>query len=233
MEMSMQNLTKNLIAVIVLMGLAVPDEATAQEIDPARVVSEGVGTVYAPPSHVSFWLHFKLPSEDLESGLVAGRLSEEQFRSYLSGREFRAASIDVYPPAVLSLEEGTSQVSVELRFSMAGLVGGEIGTEKFGALCDAMKLLGKEFTCQVSGPHMILGEEAVVIQEAVQEAVRAAFTAASGAATALGSSLQAVQRISIRSVEWNAPPDTEASYPNIESVACTVRVSVTYLIGDE
>ena len=121
-------------------------------------------------------------------------------------------------------------MAVTLKFSMAGLVGGETGAAKFGALCDLLNVLGEKLLCRVSEPDLVVAEGRRIIQEAVQEATRQAFTAASGAAAALGVDIRTVERVKVRSVEWNNPPNTEATYPTIERVACTARVTVTYTL---
>ena len=44
---------------------AMAQEST-EPVEPAYVISDGIGTVYLPPTHVSFWLHYRLPEGDLE-----------------------------------------------------------------------------------------------------------------------------------------------------------------------
>jgi hypothetical protein len=218
------------IIAIVLVTLAVHSICIAQEPESSFIISDGVGTVYTPPSHVAFWLHFSLPEGDLRRGLAAAKPIEGKLREFFANRELRPVATDIHPPHVASLKESRSEVTVELRFSMAGLMGGETGAAKFGELCEEIKVLGKKLVCSVSEPTMVIAEKNVAIQEAVHEATKQAFTAASGAAAALGSEIRTVERVKVLEITWNDPPDTEAAYPNIERVACTVRVRVTYVL---
>ncbi len=203
-------------------------DALAAESETAHVVSDGVGTVYVPPSHVRFWLHYELPVGDLETGLVASTALEVPLRAYLGARELRPSSLEIDPPHVASLEESRSTIAIALSFSMAGLVGGEVGAAKFGNLCESIKLLGQDLGYTVSGPHLEIAESAAVIKDAVQVATEQAYIGASGVAAALNGAVREVERVTIQGIEWNNPPDTEASYPTIELIACTARVQVTY-----
>ncbi len=222
--------TRTWVVIVAIVALVVQFKSIAQEPESSFIVSDGVGTVYAPPSHVAFWLHFSLPEGDLRRGLAAAKPIEGQLREFFANRESRPVTTDIYPPHVASLEEGRSKVTVELRFSMAGLMGGETGAAKFGGLCEEIKVLGKKLVCGVSEPAMVIAEDSVTIQEAVHEATKQAFTAASGAAAALGAEIRTVERVKVLEITWNDPPDTEAIYPNIERVACTARVRVTYVL---
>lgn len=212
----------------ILLLLNVPLFCYGQESDVTFVTSDGVGSVYMPPSHVSFWLHYPLPEGDLSEGFPAARALDVALREYLAAQELRPTSTDVYPPSLIALEGSLAETSVEVRFSMAGLVGGELGAIKFGGLCEAMKTLGAALGCRVSNPNLLLAEKNVPIQDAVAEATKQAFVSASGAAAALGATIRSVAEVKIGEVVWNNPPETEATFPNIETIACTASVQVTY-----
>ncbi len=214
---------------LLLVSTAVP--LRAQEVvEYSYVVSEGVGTVYVAPTHVRFWLHKVLSEGDLKAGLRAVEPFDLAMREYLNGREIRPSSLEVFAPAVTSLSEGKSQVAVELRFSMAGMIGGETGPARFADLCEQMRAFGEAFESVVSEPELVVAEKETAIRDAVEEATKQAFTAASGAASALGGSIRSVEQVKVDGIDWNAPPDTQADYPNTEVIACTARVTVTYII---
>lgn len=203
----------------------------AQEVvEYSYVVSEGVGTVYIPPTHVRFWFHKTLSEGDLKEGLQAVEPLELALREHLIGREVRPSKLEFYAPAVTSLAEGKSHVSAELQFSMAGLIGGETGPARFADLCEEMRGLAEAFGAHVTGPELLVAEKDVTIREAVEEATKQAFTAASGAARALDGTIRSVEQVKVDEIIWNAPPDTQADYPNTEVIACTARVTVTYII---
>lgn len=224
------NLLRNVVIVALILVFSGVPLGAQEVVEYSYVVSEGTGTVYVTPTHVRFWLHKELSNGDLKEGLSAVAPLDVAMREYLNGREIRPSSLEVFAPAVTSLAEGRSRVAVELRFSMAGMVGGETGPARFADLCEQMRAFGGAFLASVSEPELVVAEKNVAIRDAVEEATRQAFVAGSGAANALGGSIRSVEQVKVDDISWNGPPDTQADYPNIEVIACTARVTVTYIV---
>lgn len=210
--------------------LALTTGAQAQEIDRAFVTSDGTGTVYANPTHVVFWLHRTVTSDSMETSITESAEMGPALRAWLSEHEVRPALVELRPPAVVSLEGNAVRTSAEIRFSMASFTGGDAGAARFGELCDQMKVLATAIACELTDPQLITTEKNAVIQEAVAEAAKNAYTAAAGAATALGATIHSVDLIEVGGIAWNDPPETEATFPTVEQLACTAAVRITYIL---
>ena len=195
------------------------------------IENTGVGTVYAPPTYVSFWLKFTYAEADLQKSLSIGTPTESDLRAYLVAQELRPSSVAVYPLHVVSMKEGIGIRRVEIRFSMAGFLGGESGATSFGGLCEKVKAMGVHFSGETGEPEMLVEDPDLLIQQAVQEATKNAYKAAQGVALALGGVISDVAEVRIGDVVWNDPPDMPVEFPTIETVACTVSVTVTYSVA--
>lgn len=220
-------LVLTLLVAAILMVRNVPAPAQVEE-EPASVVSDGTGTVYLAPTHLRFILQYESSSDNLKQALTAQSAQTLALREYLGAREMRPASLEVYPPRIDSMTGSQCSWTVDLRFSMAGLVGGEAGAIKLGGLCENIKAMGKALDCRVSDPEFEVAEKTVAIQDAVKEACRQAHTAAAGAAMALSAEIRQVSKVQVLHIAWNDPPNAPAQYPNIEVVSCTATVRVTY-----
>jgi uncharacterized protein YggE len=107
---------------------------------------------------------------------------------------------------------------------------GENAMVKFGELCEQMREITAGLGSELTGPHFITTEKAAVTQDAVQEATKDAYPAAVGAAAAMNVTVRAVDLVDVGTITWNAPPDTEATFPTVAQIACTAEVRVTYVL---
>ena len=207
-----------------------PGVLQAQEAERAFVSSGGTGTVYVPPTHVVFWFHKLETAESLTESLAGSVAFGPAIREAFAQQELRPSKVESSAPAVVSLEGNAVRVSVEAQFPMAGYAGGEIGAAKLGELCDQIKAIAKSAGCELAGPRFVTAEKNAAIQSAVEEAAKNALTAAIGAEKALHAPIRAVELVEVEKITWNAPPDTEVTYPTIEQVACTAAVRVSYIL---
>ncbi|MBX3176617.1 MAG: hypothetical protein KF886_04595 [Candidatus Hydrogenedentes bacterium] len=217
-------------AALVAATLSPGPAATAQEPEHALTTSRGVGTVYARPAAVTFRIQKTEAGDSVEAAMAGALALERDVREALAKSELRPALIEVTAPALLSIDAPAVQSVVTLEFPMAPYAGAEAGPAKFAGLCDRMKELAAGAGGQLLGPELRVADEAAVIQEAVRESARNAYIAAAGAAGAMGASVSAVELLEVESITWNAPPDSPAAYPSVDTVACTVVTRVTYLL---
>lgn len=202
--------------------------APLQEQPITIVTSTGIGTVYTRPTHAVFWFHETAAADTLEAALKASAKLGTVLREFTVEKELRPTLFEISTPAVVDLESCQVRTSIEIRFSMAPFAAGEAGAARFGALCDQLKAFAKDQHCELSHPGFMTTEAAAVVQDAVVEATKNAYTAAAGAATALGTGIRSVDTVDVSAIRWNSPPDTEATYPTLEQLACTAETRITY-----
>ena len=197
--------------------------AGAQDVERSFVTSTGKATVYTAPTHAVFWIHRTLAAEKLNLALEESTKVDAAVREAIALNELHPTLIESSTPAIVS-------VSTELRFSTSPYAAGESAMIKFGELCEQLKEIGAGLGGELTGPHFMTAEKGAVTQDAVKEAAKEAFPAAAGAAEALGVAVHSVDLVDVGTITWNAPPDSEATYPSVVQIACTAEVRVTYIL---
>lgn len=227
-------------AIVLLVALAVAPAPRAQEsvtvqgpvvvekMELPRVTTTGKATVYTPPTHVRFWIHRTITAEKLSLAMDEGMKVDPSVREAIALQELHPTTIETGMPTILSLPDNTVRVSTELQFSMSPYSMGENSSVKLGELCEQIRAIAAGLGSELSGPHFITTEKAAVTQDAVQEAAKDAYPAAVGAAAALNVGVRAVEVVDVGTITWNAPPDTETTFPTVGQIACTAEVRVTY-----
>lgn len=214
----------------VTLALALCTAVLAQEPERSFVTTSGKATVYTTPTHAVFWIHRTLVADQLNLALEAGTKVDAAVREVVTLKELRPTLFETSTPAIVSLHENTVRVSTELRFSMGPYAAGESAMIKFGELCEQLKEINAGLGGELTGPHFMTTEKGAVTQDAVKEAAKEAFPAAAGAAEALGVTVRSVDLVDVGEITWNAPPDSEATYPTVAQIACTAEVRVTYIL---
>lgn len=204
--------------------------AGAQDVERSFVTSTGKATVYTAPTHAVFWIHRTLAAEKLNLALEESTKVDAAVREAIALNELHPTLIESSTPAIVSVHENTVRVSTELRFSTSPYAAGESAMIKFGELCEQLKEIGAGLGGELTGPHFMTAEKGAVTQDAVKEAAKEAFPAAAGAAEALGVAVHSVDLVDVGTITWNAPPDSEATYPSVVQIACTAEVRVTYIL---
>lgn len=213
-------------AVTLLLCAAVP----AQVPERSFVTTSGKATVYTAPTHAIFWIHRTIAAEKLNLSLEEGTKVDAAVREAIALKELHPTLLESSMPAIVSVHENTVRVSTELRFSTSPYAAGESAMIKFGELCEQLKEIGAGLGGELTGPHFMTAEKGAVTQDAVKEAAKEAFPAAAGAAEALGVAVRSVDLVDVGTITWNAPPDSEATYPSVVQIACTAEVRVTYIL---
>lgn len=204
--------------------------ALAQEVERSFVTSTGKATVYTAPTHAVFWIHRTIAAEKVNLALEESTKVDPKVREALTQKELHPTLLETSTPAVVSVQENTVRVSTELRFSMSTYLAGESNLIRFGELCEQLKEIAAGLGGELTGPHFMTTEKSSVTQEAVQEAAKDAYPAAVGAAAALNVAVRAVDTMDVGTITWNAPPDSEATFPTVLQIACTAEVKVTYIL---
>lgn len=211
-------------------ALLLCSSTTAQEVERSYVTSTGKATVYTVPTHAIFWLHRTITAEKVNLALEESTKVDPAIREALTLKELHPTLLETSTPTIVSVEQNTVRVSTELRFSMSTYMAGESNLIRFGELCEQLKAIAAGVGAELTGPQFMTTEKSSVTQEAVQEAAKDAFPAAAGAAAALNVSVRTVDTMDVGTITWNAPPDTEATFPTVVQIACTAEVRVTYLL---
>ncbi len=214
---------------VVTVALLVCGAAHAQDVERSFVTTSGKATVYTAPTHAIFWIHRTIASETLTLALEEGTKVDAAVREAITLKDLHPTLLETSTPAIISTAENTVRVSTEIRFSMSPYVMGEGSMVKFGELCEQLKTIAAAIG-DFTGPHLMTTEKATVTQDAVQEAAKEAYPAAAGAAEALGVAVRSVDLVDVGAIVWNAPPDTEATFPTVAQLACTAEVRVTYIL---
>lgn len=216
-------------AALIAVALCCPF-APAQEVERTFVTTTGKATVYTVPTHVGFWMHRTVTADKLNLALEESTKVDPAIREAFTLKELHPTMLETSTPAIVSALDNTVRVSTEIRFSMSPFVTGEAAMIKFGELCEQIKGIADGLGSELTGPHFLTTEKATVTQEAVQEAAKEAYPAAAGAAEAVGVAIHSVEQMDVGTITWNAPPDTEANFPTVAQLSCTVEVRVTYAL---
>ena len=215
---------------MVAMALALCAALPAQEPERSFVTTSGKATVYTTPTHAVFWIHRTLVADKLNLALEEGTKIDAAVREVVTLKELRPTLFETGTPTIVDLHENTVRVSTELRFSMSPYAAGESAMIKFGELCEQLKEINTGLGGELTGPHFVTTEKGAVTQDAVKEAAKEAFPAAAGTADALGVAVRSVDLVDVGTITWNAPPESEATYPTVAQIACTAEVRVTYIL---
>lgn len=211
-------------------SVSIQGPVVVEKIELPRVTTSGKATVYTPPTHVQFWIHRTITAEKLSLAMEEGMKVDPSVREVITLQELHPTTIETSTPAIVSVPENAVRVSTEIQFSMSPYSMGENSSIKFGELCEQIRAIVAGLGGELSGPHFITTEKAAVTQDAVQEAAKDAYPAAVGAAAALNVAVRSVELVDVGAITWNAPPDTETSFPTVAQIACTAEVRVTYAI---
>jgi uncharacterized protein YggE len=209
------------------MALLLCATASAQEVERSFVTTSGKATVYTAPTHVVFWIHHTITRDTLTLALEDSTTVDAAVREVVTLKELHPSLLETSTPAIISSVDNSVRVSTEIRFSMTAYAMGENAMVKFGELCEQMREITAGLGSELTGPHFITTEKAAVTQDAVQEATKDAYPAAVGAAAAMNVTVRAVDLVDVGTITWNAPPDTEATFPTVAQIACTAEVRVT------
>jgi uncharacterized protein YggE len=212
------------------MALLLCATASAQEVERSFVTTSGKATVYTAPTHVVFWIHHTITRDTLTLALEDSTTVDAAVREVVTLKELHPSLLETSTPAIISSVDNSVRVSTEIRFSMTAYAMGENAMVKFGELCEQMREITAGLGSELTGPHFITTEKAAVTQDAVQEATKDAYPAAVGAAAAMNVTVRAVDLVDVGTITWNAPPDTEATFPTVAQIACTAEVRVTYVL---
>ncbi len=215
---------------VALMALLLCATASAQEVERSFVTTSGKATVYTAPTHVVFWIHHTITRDTLTLALEDSTTVDAAVREVVTLKELHPSLLETSTPAIISSVDNSVRVSTEIRFSMTAYAMGENAMVKFGELCEQMREITAGLGSELTGPHFITTEKAAVTQDAVQEATKDAYPAAVGAAAAMNVTVRAVDLVDVGTITWNAPPDTEATFPTVAQIACTAEVRVTYVL---
>lgn len=210
--------------------VSVQGPVVVERVEAPRVTASGKATVYSTPTHVQFWLHKMITAEQLDLAVKESANVDPAVREIVTARELHPTVLETAMPAITALAENQVRVSTELQFSMSPYAMGENSSIKFAELCEQLKEIAATLGSELSGPIFITTERSAVTQDAVQEAAKEAYPAAVGAAAALNVAVRAVDLVEVVTITWNAPPDTEATFPTLAQIACTAEVRVTYTL---
>lgn len=224
------NLRSSALRAVALLALLVGATTHAQEVERSFVTTTGKATVYTAPTHVVFWIHHTITQGTLTLALEESTKVDAAVREVVTLKELHPALLETSTPAIISTVDNSVRISTEIRFSMSAYAMGDNAMIKFGELCEDMKELSAGLGSELKGPHFMTTEKAAVTQDAVQEATKDAYPAAVGAAAAMNVVVRAVDLVDVGTITWNAPPETEATFPTVAQIACTAEVRVTYVL---
>lgn len=215
-----------------LMGTVAGLPAAGQETQPPQIKNTGTATVYAPPAHADFWLHFSVCEETLEKSMGAAIKFEENLRGRITAAELRTSDLYLSAPAISDMQqEKRVRVSARVRFPMGSFLSPESGPGQFARLCDKMALISEGLGCAIEGPLLEAANRESVMQAAVTAATENAFPTADAIAGTLRGSIYAVDTVRVKEIIWNDAPEIRSVEPNMQQVSCTARVEVTYSLG--
>ncbi len=215
---------------VTILALLLSATTHAQELERSFVTTTGKATVYTATTHVVFWIHHTITQDTLTLALEESTKVDATVRERITLEELHPALLETSTPAIIAAQDNSVRISTEVRFSMTAYAMGENAMVKFGELCEQMKEIAAGLGSEMTGPHFMTTEKAAVTQDAVQEAAKDAYPAAVGAAAALNLTVRAVDLVDVGTITWNAPPDTEATFPTVAQIACTAEVRVSYVL---
>jgi uncharacterized protein YggE len=202
----------------------------AQEVSVTLIESTGVGTVYAVPTHVHFWVHRELEGEKVEEAAARAEALVSELRVAIEATELPRAVLEASAPAVTELSKRRVLSSVSVRFPLQQYTEAEKAARTFGALCDTMLEVARTVEGTLSGPVLEAEDRDTLVNQAVLLATENAYPAAAAAAEALKSGFYSVDSVRIDAITWNETPGSEALEPNLRRVSCTASLRVVYAV---
>jgi uncharacterized protein YggE len=202
----------------------------AQEALVSRLETLGQATVYAPPTHVEFWLHFQARDASTELAMDAVQAFEGKLHEAVTAAELRPSSSEIAAPTVPDVRDNRVVVSAVLRFSMIPLAHPDTGPGEFARLCDKMRALARELECEVTGPVLDTTERNTLQQAALNAAAETAYPAAEALSRTLNTNVWAVENVQVLEVLWNEPLEFQGLEPTLRQMSCTAKVRVTYAL---
>ncbi|MBI2433822.1 MAG: hypothetical protein HYV26_13225 [Candidatus Hydrogenedentes bacterium] len=214
---------------IVITGLLTPWLA-AQETPISRIETLGQATVYAPPSHVEFWLHFQARDASMELAMKGIHEFEGKLQAKVNEAQIQSGAFEISAPAVPDVRENRVVITAVLRVPMTGFMNPETGAGEFARLCDKVAAIARDLECEITGPTLDTTERQALQQSALSTATEYAYPAAESIAKTLNSSIWAVETVQVLEVLWNQPLEFQGVEPTIRQLSCTAKVRVTYAL---
>lgn len=210
------------------LGLSIA--AGAQQAPTSRIETLGQTTVYAPPTHVEFWLHFQARDANIELAMKAVQEFEGKLHAKVTEEELRPSNVEISAPSIPDVREPRAVVSAVVRYPMSSFANAQTGPGEFAKLCDKMTEIAKALECEVTGPTLDTTERDTMVQSAVTASTENAYPAGEAIARTLNSSIYAVESVQVLEVLWNEPLEYQGVEPTLRQMSCTARVRVTYAL---
>jgi len=204
--------------------------AFAQDLPVPRAETLGQATVYAPPTHVEFWLHFQARDANTEQAMKPVQEFEAKLAEALAAAELRPSSSEIAAPSIPDVREPQVLVTAVLRFSMMPFHNPQTGAVEFSKLCDKVRDLARGLECEVAGPVLDTTERNTMQQSALTAATETAFPAAEAIARSLETSVLAVESVQVLEISWNEGLEFQGVEPTLRQMSCTAKVRVLYML---
>jgi uncharacterized protein YggE len=202
--------------------------ATAQEVSPPRIETEGVATIDAIPPYVEFWLHADTTGATCAEAMEHAMNVEPEVRKAIQEHNLSPTDIQFMGFSLPDVKSKEARVSGRLRFSMTSYTTPPDGPKLFAALCDEITVLAASVSCHVEGPILGVEDKDAVEDAAVGRATEKAYPTAKAAAQIMKAQVTSVDKVSVESIIWNTVAGVHATEPTLRRVTCTVRVRVSY-----
>lgn len=200
------------------------------QVGASRVDAIGQHTLYAPPTHVEFWLFYTARDANLELAMQDAEEFEERLRERLQGENLRPSTIELGAPALPDVRENRVEMAAFMRFSMAAYFHPQTGARDFARLCDQVRSIADELEAEITGPVLDTTERHTLVQRALTAAIEDAYPAAEAIARAIEGRVSAVESVEVLDILWNQPLEYHGVTPSVRQLALTARVRVSYTI---
>jgi len=215
---------------LLLTALLASPGAFAQQ-DISRIETIGQYTLYAPPTHVEFWLFYSARDANLELAMADAEAFEGRLREKLQDRELQPGNFEISAPAVPDVRDNRVEISALLRFSMASFYHPQTGPGEFAKLCDRIRRIAEELESEVTGPTLDSTDRESLMRQVLVRATEDAYPAAEAIAGTLRGSIREVETVQVLEVVWNQPLEFQGTTPSVRQLALTARVRVTYTVS--
>lgn len=211
-------------AVLVLVTFSVHAQFSA----PPVIISEGTESHAAAPTHFEFGMYFFAKEATIAESMDAVSRSVNLFEKEIEKEELGATEITKTTPALQDIHSTRVSVYVSLRFDVRILPDEEDRLGSFGALCDEVLALSKQFNAVATGPIFDVDDKKFHEREAVQRATESALYRAEAVAELMQSQIYEVESVKVDSVEWIQESDDPHKRATLDRMLCDVRVTVSY-----